>query len=106
MSGCDSAADGFEGDMLEGGSQTTDYELDFEQARLGKRLMFLAVVARLWKRAAMETLCGDLPAVEAAIFDEDVFEKRIPVEVQAARFVEAARVRGGGERADFCGDDI
>jgi hypothetical protein len=48
----DSTADGHEGEMLEGAGQSTDYELDFEQARLGKRLAFLAVVAELWKRAA------------------------------------------------------
>jgi hypothetical protein len=48
----DSTADGHEGEMLEGSGQSTDYELDFEQARLGKRLAFMAVVAEMWKRAA------------------------------------------------------
>jgi hypothetical protein len=48
----DSAADGFEGEMLEGGSPPTEYELDLEQSRLSKRLSFLGVVAELFRIAA------------------------------------------------------
>ena len=48
----DSTADGREADMLEGQGPASDFELDFEAARLGPRLAFLATVARLWKLAA------------------------------------------------------
>jgi hypothetical protein len=48
----DSAADGFEGEMLQGGTSTTDYELALEADRLADRLAFLITVARLWKMAA------------------------------------------------------
>jgi hypothetical protein len=48
----DSTSDGHEADMLEGEGPTTDFELDFEAARLGRRLAFLSTVARLWKIAS------------------------------------------------------
>ena len=48
----DSTGDGREADMLEGRGPSADFELDFEAARLGPRLAFLATVARLWKLAA------------------------------------------------------
>ncbi len=54
----DSTADGHEGNTLDEGHDPTDYELDLEQARLGKRLGFLAVVAELWKMAA-QSPAGD-----------------------------------------------
>jgi hypothetical protein len=48
----DSAADGFEGEMLQGGGNATDYELAMEADRLADRLAFLITVARLWKMVA------------------------------------------------------
>lgn len=52
----DSARDGVEGEMLEGGSKPTDTELDWEATRIGKRLAFLVTLARMWKIAAASTL--------------------------------------------------
>jgi len=48
----DTTDDGFEGEMLEGGMPTTDFELALEADRISRRLAFLATVARLWKLAA------------------------------------------------------
>jgi len=48
----DTTDDGFEGEMLEGGIPTTDFELALEADRISRRLAFLATVARLWKLAA------------------------------------------------------
>lgn len=48
----DSTSDGHEADMLEGEGPSTDFELDSEAARLGRRLAFHSTVARLWKIAA------------------------------------------------------
>ncbi|HUY89825.1 MAG TPA: hypothetical protein VMV10_13910 [Pirellulales bacterium] len=48
----DSTSDGHEADMLEGQGPASDFELDFEAQRLGRRLAFLATAARLWKIAA------------------------------------------------------
>lgn len=62
----DSTADGHEGDTLDEGHHPTEYELDFEQNRLGKRLGFLAVVAELWKMAAQ-----GFPVILAASPGED-----------------------------------
>ena len=50
----DTASDGVEGDMLEGGAPT-DFELEFEATRIGPRLNFLAMLARLWRIAASST---------------------------------------------------
>ena len=49
----DSTDDGVEGFLLEPGGGATDFELDAEAKRLGQRLVFLATVARLWRRAVM-----------------------------------------------------
>lgn len=59
----DSAADGIEGEMLQGGNETTDYELALEAERLADRLAFLITVARLWKMAA--SALGTCPGGDA-----------------------------------------
>ncbi|HWB09431.1 MAG TPA: hypothetical protein VG826_09415 [Pirellulales bacterium] len=59
----DSTDDGFDADMLEGRGGATDFELDAEAERIGQRLEFLLMVARLWKRA-----CGQ--AMRAPASDE------------------------------------
>jgi hypothetical protein len=63
MSYRDSTADGNEGETIEGGGPApTDFELEWEASRIGKRLDFLQTVARLWKLAAARTLAlADLP---------------------------------------------
>jgi len=48
----DTTDDGFEGEILDGGIPTTDFELSLEADRISKRLALLATVARLWKLAA------------------------------------------------------
>jgi hypothetical protein len=48
----DSANDGFEGEMMQGGQPQTDFEFTAEADRLGDRLHFLSTLARLWKMAA------------------------------------------------------
>ena len=53
----DSIGDGFESDLAESGSDAeTDYELDYETARLKDRLTFLTTLARLWKLATIGIL--------------------------------------------------
>lgn len=59
----DSAADGFEGEMLQGGTDTTDFELAMEAERLADRLAFLITLARLWKMAA--SALGTCPGGDA-----------------------------------------
>ena len=49
----DSTDDGFEGEMLEGGSDLTDDALFAEAERIAERLMFLNMIAQLWKKAAL-----------------------------------------------------
>jgi hypothetical protein len=49
----DSTGDGVEGETLETGSRPGDYELELEAVRIGKRLRFLAAVARLWMLAGV-----------------------------------------------------
>ena len=48
----DTTDDGFEGEMLEGGYQTTDFELSLEAERIGDRVAFIITLAGLWKLAA------------------------------------------------------
>jgi hypothetical protein len=49
----DSAADGHEGELLEGGPAVTgEFELDAAAERIEPRLRFLATLARLWELAA------------------------------------------------------
>ena len=48
----DTAEDGFEGEMLEWGDQTSDFELAAEGERISDRLAFLVTLGRLWKLAA------------------------------------------------------
>ena len=60
----DSAADGFEGETLEGGQSETDEQLVLEAERIVKRLDFLTTVARLWKLAVAASL-GSTPAEDA-----------------------------------------
>jgi hypothetical protein len=59
----DSAADGVQGEMLQGGTGATDYELAIEAARLADRLSFLITLAQLWKMAA--SAVGICPADDA-----------------------------------------
>ncbi|MCP3983489.1 MAG: hypothetical protein GY723_03825, partial [bacterium] len=49
----DTASDGFEGEMLEGASDVTDFELAHEADRIVMRLSFLTMLAKLWKQAAL-----------------------------------------------------
>ena len=49
----DSTADGIDSEMLEAGSEPTDYELEGESSRLASRLALLATVARQWKAVAI-----------------------------------------------------
>ncbi|HJS07907.1 MAG TPA: hypothetical protein VJ809_09615, partial [Pirellulales bacterium] len=49
----DSTADGIDAEMLEAGSDPSDYELEGESSRLASRLALLSTVARLWKTAAI-----------------------------------------------------
>jgi hypothetical protein len=58
----DSTDDGYDADMLEGGGAHSDFELDAEAERIGRRLEFLITVARLWKRAS--GIAGDAEAAE------------------------------------------
>jgi hypothetical protein len=51
----DTTDDGFEGELLEGGSQPTDFELSREAERLSDRLAFLTTIARLWKLSAVNS---------------------------------------------------
>ncbi len=54
----DSTDDGFEGEMLEGGTEATDFELVFEAERIVERLAMLSALARLWKLAAVASAAG------------------------------------------------
>jgi hypothetical protein len=54
----DSTDDGYDADMLEGRGATSDFELDAEAERIGKRLEFLITVGRLWKRACAQAMTG------------------------------------------------
>ena len=54
----DSTDDGYDADMLEGRGGATDFELDAEAERIGKRLEFLITLARLWRRAAASAAAG------------------------------------------------
>lgn len=55
----DSADDGFEGEMLQGGGDATDLELAQEAERTVMRLAFLTTLAKLWKLAAVASIPGD-----------------------------------------------
>ena len=48
----DSTDDGFEGQMLEGGENPTDFELAVEGDRILRRLAFWNTMSRLWRMAA------------------------------------------------------
>jgi len=48
----DSAEDGFEGEILDGAENPTDFELSAEAERINRRLVFLRTLARLWELAA------------------------------------------------------
>jgi hypothetical protein len=54
----DTTDDGFEGEMLEGFTQPTDFELAWESERIGQHLDFLVTVARLWKAAAVASVAA------------------------------------------------
>ncbi len=49
----DSTADGFEGEVFDGGGEPTEYELDEESQRINRRLQFLGAVAEMWTVASM-----------------------------------------------------
>ena len=55
----DTTDDGFEGEMLEGASAATDFELVHEADRIIMRLTFLSTLARLWKLAALASASGN-----------------------------------------------
>lgn len=54
----DSTDDGFDADMLEGRSAASDFELDAEAERIGKRLEFLITVGGLWKQACAQAMAS------------------------------------------------
>ncbi len=58
----DSTADGFEGEVFDGGGEATEYELDEEAQRINRRLAFLGAVAEMWTVASM-TLEADFKQV-------------------------------------------
>lgn len=77
----DSTDDGFEGEMLEGPSLATDFELVRESERISQHLMFLLTVARLWKSVAVWSMASPAPdrdevllgyAAQAAVWREDL----------------------------------
>ncbi len=49
----DTTDDGFDGSLFQGQPATSDTELTLEAERIGNRLLFLAMVAQLWKLAAV-----------------------------------------------------
>lgn len=49
----DSTDDGFESDIIDDFSLTSEFELEEESQRLGQRLEFLSTVARLWRNIAI-----------------------------------------------------
>jgi hypothetical protein len=55
----DTTDDGFEGEMLEGGYQTSDFELSLEAERIGDRTAFIVTLAGLWKLAAAVPMSSD-----------------------------------------------
>ena len=48
----DSTDDGFDGEILDGGADDSDFELTFEAERIIERLSFLTALANLWRLAA------------------------------------------------------
>ena len=60
----DTTDDGFEGEMLEGGFHTTDFELSLEAERIGDRMAFTVTLAGLWKLAAAVPLASGEEAQE------------------------------------------
>ncbi len=57
----DTTDDGFEGEMLEGGVPTTDFELALEADRISRRLALFAAVAQLWRLAGMASSTESAP---------------------------------------------
>lgn len=51
----DTTDDGFEGEVLDGGTEPTDFELSREAERISGRLAFLITIARLWTLAAVRS---------------------------------------------------
>jgi len=60
----DTADDGFEGEMLEGFTQATDFELARESERISEHLAFLVTVMRLWQGAAVRSVGAGTPAAD------------------------------------------
>ena len=54
----DTTDDGFDGEILEGGPQASDFELSLEGQRISDRLAFLVTLSRLWKLAAAASTFG------------------------------------------------
>ncbi|MBN1909271.1 MAG: hypothetical protein JW818_06000 [Pirellulales bacterium] len=77
----DTTDDGFEGEVFESGDPTTDFELTSEAERISKRLAFLRMLARLWRRAA-----AALAAADGSQEDRDVL---------AAWLAQARSIRSG-----------
>jgi len=93
----DTTDDGFEGEMLEGGMPTTDFELALEADRISRRLAFLATVARLWKLAAAASRA---PGVAGEDRDEVLAGWRSRALANRRRLLELARaVQGYGIRS-------
>ncbi|NQU20006.1 MAG: hypothetical protein HQ567_01890, partial [Candidatus Nealsonbacteria bacterium] len=55
----DSTDDGFDGEILDGGVDDSDFELTFEAERIIERLSFLTTLANLWRLAAAASAPGD-----------------------------------------------
>jgi len=64
----DSTDDGFEGEMLEGPSLATDFELAQEGERISQHLMFLHTMARLWKSVAVWSMDSPAPDRDEVLF--------------------------------------
>ena len=77
----DTTDDGFEGEMLEGATHATDFELSLEADRISKRLALLISVAQLWRLAAAASTALPAPPddrddVLAAWLDQALANRR------------------------------
>lgn len=63
----DTTDDGFDGEMLEGNIQATDFELSAEANRIQERLTFLITVSRLWKLTAGASASQGSPQRDEAL---------------------------------------
>ncbi len=70
----DTTDDGFEGEMLEWGDQSSDFELAVEGERILHRLAFWNTISRLWKGLAAAPAPSVDPAVRDQVLDGWFFE--------------------------------